>query len=66
MRAFSLKPPMRIPLTAPMTAATPTAVAMAIIILSLDCWPTPTMIKAEIVIVPGTLRSIPAVIITSI
>ena len=66
IRAFSLSPPIRIPFTNPMRAATPTAVAIAIQMRSSDWSPTPAMIIADNVKVPGVLRSIPPVMITSI
>ena len=66
MSAFSLSPPIRMPLTSPTTAAAASAVAMAIQMCSFDPSPTPTMITAARLIVPGTLRSIPPVMITNI
>ncbi len=66
MSAFSLSPPIRMPLTSPMTAATAIAMAMAIQMFSFDPSPTPTMITAARLMVPGTLRSIPPVMITNI
>ena len=66
IRAFSLSPPIRIPFTKPMRAATPTAVRIAIQIRLSDCSPTPAMIIAASVNVPGVLRSMPPVMITNI
>jgi hypothetical protein len=64
MRAFSLSPPIRRPFASPMTAATPTAVRIAV---PTPAWlPTPTMITAASENVPGVLRSMPPVMITSI
>ena len=63
---FSLSPPIRMPLRRPTTAAAAIAVAMATVICSFDPSPTPTMITAARLIVPGTLRSIPPVMITNI
>ena len=57
---------MRMPLTSPTTAAATSAVATAIQMRSFDPSPTPTMITAARLIVPGTLRSIPPVMITNI
>ena len=57
---------MRIPLSRPMTTAAPMAVRYAIHIRSSDCWPTPTMSRPPSKNVPGTLKSIPPVMITSI
>ena len=66
MSAFSLSPPIRMPLTSPTIAAATSAVAIATQICSSDPSPTPTMITAARLIVPGTLRSIPPVMITNI
>ncbi len=57
---------MRIPLASPMRAATPIAIRIASQMRSFDPSPTPTMIIAASVTVPGVLRSMPAVMITSI
>ena len=66
MRALSPSPPMRIPLTNPTTAASTSAMPMAVQMRSSDPCPTPTVITAARVSVPGTLRSMPPVMITSI
>ncbi len=66
IRALSLSPPIRIPFTNPIRAATPTAVRIAIQIRPSDCLPTPAMIIADSVKVPGVLRSMPPVMITNI
>jgi hypothetical protein len=66
MSAFSLSPPIRRPLTSPISAATAIAVAIAIQMFSFDPSPTPTMITAARLMVPGTLRSIPPVMMTNI
>ena len=66
MRGFSLRPPMRMPFTRPMRAATPSAVKRASTMRSFDCCETPTMIIAERVRVPGVLKSMPPVITTNI
>ena len=57
---------MRIPFTSPMAAAAPTAVRIASQMRPSDCSPTPTMIMAASVKVPGVLRSMPPVMITNI
>ena len=57
---------MRIPFTSPMAAAAPTAVRIASQMRLSDCSPTPTMIMAANVNVPGVLRSMPPVMITNI
>ena len=66
IKALSLSPPIRIPFTRPMRAAAPTAVTTASQIRLSDCSPTPTMIIAARVKVPGVLRSMPPVMITNI
>ena len=66
MSAFNLSPPMRIPFTKPMTTAAPTAARIAIQMRLSDCSPTPAMIMAASVRVPGVLRSMPPVMITNI
>jgi hypothetical protein len=57
---------MRIPLIRPTTAETRMATPMAAQIFSSEVLPTPTVIIAASVSVPGTLRSMPPVMITSI
>ena len=57
---------MRIPFTRPIRTAAPTATRMAIQIRLSDCSPTPAMIIAASVKVPGVLRSMPPVMITNI
>jgi hypothetical protein len=54
------------PLTSPMTAAAAIAMGTATQMFSFDPAPTPTMISADRLMVPGTLRSIPPVMITNI
>ena len=66
IKALSLSPPIRMPFTRPMTAATATAVRIAIPMRPSDCLPTPAMIMAASVSVPGVLRSMPPVMITNI
>ncbi len=66
MRALSLRPPISTPFTSPMRAPTARATTIAHPIRASACSPTPTMIMAASVKVPGTLRSMPPVMITSI
>ena len=66
IRAFSPRPPIRSPLTSPTNAASTTATPIAVKMRSSDACPTPTVTTAARVNVPGTLRSMPPVMITSI
>jgi hypothetical protein len=66
MSAFSPSPPIRIPLISPTSAARISAIPIAVQIRSSDECPTPTVTTAARVKVPGTLRSMPPVMITSI
>ena len=63
---FSFRPPIRRPLTSPTIAANASAVTIAVPMFAFDPAPTPTMITAARLIVPGTLRSIPPVMTTNI
>ena len=66
MSALSPSPPMRMPLTSPISAARTSATPTAAQIRSSDPLPTPTVTTAARVRVPGTLRSMPPVMITNI
>jgi hypothetical protein len=66
IKAFSFSPPISSPLTSPISAATPSAVKIAAPMVLPSWLPTPTMVTAANEKIPGVLKSIPPVMITSI